>query len=376
MNILICAGYYSNNANSKIGSTIATELKYKGISVEIAYIDDSVDKTLVFTKLNIKSYRINSILDDKTKHDRLKKYSSYTKQIKKLFLMNSYDYVISISAPFYQTFRLYKELKTKGFVYYQLDPFGIHESNSKIKTFFNQIIETRLIKGSYLTITTFPLYQEYLTNKKYKKYSHKLLPLNFPNFDINNYKSSTKSNNSIVINYFGSIDDSYRNPKSIMEFILSSKLNPTINLFGNISSSIICNLKEKYSDRINIMGAIPFEEASKKMNENSFLLNINNSIKNQYASKLIDYISTGNPIINVVKHKNDITPKMLDQYQYVFNYYEYKTNDIEKFNNFLISNLNKKVRKDVLIKLYYTYAPNYITNQILNFLKDDANDLQ
>ena len=70
------------------------------------------------------------------------------------------------------------------------------------------------------------------------------------------------------------------------------------------------------------------------------LVNINNSVENQLASKLIDYICTGKPILNLCKKKNCPSLQYVSKYPYCMNIFEKKEidrkliNDIIMFINF------------------------------------------
>lgn len=96
------------------------------------------------------------------------------------------------------------------------------------------------------------------------------------------------------------------------------------------------------------------------------LLNIGNLCSNQLPSKILEYISTGKPIINFYKNKNCPTLQLLSGYP-ALNIDEtlgQANADAEHLYEFL-SLLPKQLPFETVKSRYYIYTPEYVTDEIL-----------
>lgn len=95
-----------------------------------------------------------------------------------------------------------------------------------------------------------------------------------------------------------------------------------------------------------------------------FLLNIGNKISNQLPSKVLEYISTGNPIINFYKVEYCPTLALLKDYD-ALNIYENDLNNaIQKMSEFMYSSHGKA--SFVQIKeCYREYTPEFVAAKML-----------
>ncbi len=280
------------------------------------------------------------------------------------------DSLVSFVWPFYPTQALFSKINNISKVYYQLDPWGKHELLSP--RFKNRRIlqEVRTMSVSRHVFTTYPLYQQYKEDSRYTDVLSKTTPVNFPCFNSRT-KETASNNEPYTILFLGTIRDAYRDPTQVIDFIMSANEKTRIIMIGNILSKACDHAKERYKDRITILPSISNVEADKLLNTSVFLLNINNTIKNQSPSKLIDYISTGNPIINCIKHEHDDSLRVLENYEMAFHFYENKGNSTDELNHFLDRYLNKKADKTGLSALYSQYTPDYIAQKIYSVFKND-----
>ena len=95
-----------------------------------------------------------------------------------------------------------------------------------------------------------------------------------------------------------------------------------------------------------------------------FLLNIGNVVINQLPSKVLEYISTGKPIINIIKSKNCPTIKLLERTDSitVFEGDNLETS-IARIKTF-ISVQHKENNFDEIEKQYKIYTPRYVAEQL------------
>lgn len=403
MKIVLCVGGYKDvfDANVKIALELSLQLKEHGNECVIFFCDDFSNKVTKGETNGILSFRLPasgrlSIINkhyDSQKRKGMSKvdysirypinallyyffkdgdkysYKKYTDFINSYIIKNNIDYVITFTNPFFPSYYVAKRVKKAKILYYQCDPFGLHElldiHNQKQR--IRQELE--VIKNCEYVFTTYPLYEQYKKHILYSKYVDKMIPVNFPNLKISSGDYNGKIDRSYDIFYLGSISDKYRDPKDVIDFIMSSSLPTKVHFIGNIQSGSLKRAQEKYKGRIVVEPQISNEESERLINSNVFLLNINNSISNQSPSKLIDYISTGNPIINCIKLPSDISSSVLNNYKNHYNFFEYDQNDIRKFDAFLIQNRNTRIPSDRIAELYCEYTPEYVSGIINAVLK-------
>ncbi|MBR4609470.1 MAG: hypothetical protein IKO38_03365, partial [Erysipelotrichaceae bacterium] len=74
---------------------------------------------------------------------------------------------------------------------------------------------------------------------------------------------------------------------------------------------------------------------------------------------------TGNPIINVVSNKEDISDRILNKYDNKYSFYTYKDNDEERFTEFIRKHNNKKIPFKQIKEEYREYTPEYTAEKII-----------
>ena len=404
MNLLLCVGSYKPifDANVKIALELAEQFKKDGNNCHIIFINDfsssadrgkingisydSIPSSKWFSRIsNHYSFYKNKGFSKKKyalrfplyalfyyffKDGNHLAYKQYTDFINDILINNKIDYLISFSNPFVPTLRIYEKCHDCKKIYYQCDPYGLHEqlpANSKADRIQQELY---VMHNSSYVFTTQVLFEQYKKHLDYCRYSNKIIPLHFPNLRLQERTKRNSLWHTYDIFFLGAIKDEYRDPKKIIDFVMSSSLPTRLIFYGDIHSDSLNRAIEKYKDRVLLRNQISNEEAIKLINSNAFLLNINNSIGNQSPSKLIDYISTGNPIINCVKLNSDISPLILKEYELTFHYYEYNDNSIEEFDSFLVNSQNKRVDPESIINSYKEYTPEFVAAQILKTLKN------
>ena len=278
-------------------------------------------------------------------------------------------------APSDSTFKIIKASKRDDFVLYQLDPWGLHElidSKTRIREIKK---ENSLFEKSKHVFTTSLLYKQYQNNPVYKKYLDKITMMQFPNLSRKRKKRNELFlQDYIYVVHLGTVEDEYRDPKGILNALLNIKekyrLPIKILFFGKILSKTLDKYSLSYPREIIKCGIISYDESNMIMNsDNIFLLNINNTISNQSPSKLIDYISTGNPIVNVAKRTSDVSIEVLSKYENSITVNEETGIDENALYSFLINNRNKRVLYDAIEEKYVEYTPEYCAERVIEALR-------
>ena len=101
-----------------------------------------------------------------------------------------------------------------------------------------------------------------------------------------------------------------------------------------------------------------------------FLLNIGNIVVNQLPSKILEYISTGKPIINIAKSKDCPTLPLLERYMSINLFEKDKIEESMKRLKEFIVKKSEKINFVDVEKQYKMYTPAYVTEQFLSICKE------
>ena len=96
------------------------------------------------------------------------------------------------------------------------------------------------------------------------------------------------------------------------------------------STNIVAEVLQHYPDlrdKVLLLGKVPHCEAVNSMLSADCLVNVGNSTSYQLPSKLIEYMATGNPILNISSISDDLSSKMLQNYPGGYNWTLYNDND-------------------------------------------------
>ena len=401
-NLLIFLGEYNGyiNANKRIALTIEKELRKLGYNSYFACVNyfQSEEKVVETDGISIRVFPSNV----KYAADN-KKYNDYKDKLgtKKCLILHPFlsvknqlikkdircDLVLGIKKmlkeidcnkllcfyyPFAPTYSLItSDIECEKYVC-QLDPWGLHEDIAE------KVLKKRIRDELYMfgfckhIFTTEILYKEYLNNSKYSLYKDKMSPMKFPNIspkEKNTQDVIEFENNYFNIVFLGILDDTYRNPKVFLDFVLNSKKNIKLFFIGKNHSTISKEYEKRYPEIISTINPVSSYVANSIMMDNVFLLNINNTYHNQLPSKVLDYVSSGTPIINVVKNEDDFSLTILDKYDNKFNFFEYKDNDINEFDEFLVKCKGKKIPFEKISVLYEEYTPESVGKLFAEWIK-------
>lgn len=330
---------------------------------------DLLKKVLIHKILKrIKIVKLNKLLEN-----------SFVRGLKML-KANNYDIIISVSAQIETSTAVLKYIRKKGknfkYVLYQVDPLSTASNRSRscrllyykyeveLYKFADKIITTQLIKGE----------------KSYPDFDlEKIYGLEFPvmkdiQLSINNHieKIVLKSENTINILFLGHLYPIIRNPYYALE--LFKQLNMTnIRLYfiGHGSENTLLEYKKKGLDII-LCGRKSQQVCEEAMIDSDFLLNIGNTTKNNLPSKILSYIGSGKPIINVYKHLDCPTLEYTSKYPLSLNIYE-NSIDIEINKHRLKHFLNHKGKRldySIICDIYSESTIAYISKKFMDVINN------
>lgn len=287
------------------------------------------------------------------------------------------DVVISICCSIELSFPLYRlrkrnQLKCK-WIFYMLDPFETHSyyktkaSKSKLRSIQHKIMKecdkvvlTELIYNDVAKWETPEIIQKLqiiefpkISNVEKKKCDDEII---FKDGYINIV--CTGSKNELVRNSEYSFDliQRFQHDKIAFHFIGIGWTDKKVEKKGNIYL---------YSPR-------SWESIQNAQAKADFLLNIGNIVTNQLPSKILEYIGSGHPILNIYKSDECPTLKLLEGYD-VLNINETKETLVnsEMLMRQYIYSEHKRTSYEKIKKEYEKYTPEYVSTQFLRIMNDN-----
>lgn len=231
----------------------------------------------------------------------------YLKQINKLCKTHKFDAAIAITEPFYVADALAKADVNCTKYTIMMDPYTNnpsttkHNRTKKLKKELNVFATNKNV----FTLDFVGNDMDYLP----QEYMEKIVKFGIPKITISskkgtsntslNVKTSKKQHDTINFVYVGQLYEDIRNPELMLKMFCELPNNYILHLYGGGADRIVNQYKEKLKKRLVCHGWVSSDEAKEATDNADILINLNNKIKNMLPSKLVDYIDTGKPILNI-----------------------------------------------------------------------------
>ena len=275
------------------------------------------------------------------------------------------DALICVIAPNDDALIAYSAHLSIPVLLYQLDPY--YNINDK---------ETRWIKRQFLRVlpifkhifTTDLLLKVYQQDEKYQKIIKNFSVLPFPKLIQPKEDTITDSfPENITLLYTGSLYHIIRSPKLLLRLRILLPDRFEIRFCGSCDNDE--EFEELKKSGIVCLGYCKQEIVAEEIRMADLLINIGNNTKNQMGSKIIDYISTGKPILNIVQFDDCPTIPLLHDYKYSFHLSA--VNGIKISNElieFIDHSRGKRMFWQDIVQKYQQYTPSYASEKILEKL--------
>ena len=175
---------------------------------------------------------------------------------------------------------------------------------------------------------------------------------NFNNLeDFNNKLNRDNKNKIIKFLYTGVFYDIIRNPEFLLKLFEKLPENYEFHFVGGGAWNTVKKFVNELGKRLVLYGWRSSDEVKNFLREADILVCLNNSITNQMSSKILEYICTGKPVLNIYKvddcpslkytarYKNcmdlkeaEITPEMLNK---IINFVDTHINTIEPLDDIM-----------------------------------------
>lgn len=359
------------SANTAIGYTLGETLKneYGYDVIFIGYKQDEAQDNVTEYK-EIPVCFLNEKSGDKKENSRFinkiknifgeeKFLRNEAEGLKKIVSDQKIEALICVIAPDFAAWITYGAKLRIPLILYQLDPFynmGDVE-NKKLKQKFMKILP--IFSKIY---TTELLYENYMSDKDLRCYKDKTEIVQFPKLVEMLPSKKEKNVGKVRLLYGGTLYRRIRNPKILLELRKKLSENYEIMYLGK------CDVEEDQrtleESGIICKGYCSQEELKKEISDADILINIGNLVKNQLGSKLIEYIATGKPILNIYQFEKCPTLKVLEKYPYKCNIMVSDTtvngDDILKVEKFIMESRGRTMSFSEIKELYQEYTPEYV----------------
>ncbi len=297
-----------------------------------------------------------------------------------------YDAFITVSDPF-TSHTVGYELKQK---YPQLkwlvdigDPFCFRHDTPTNNHFLykqkNYNIEREVFaKAEHISVTTESTKNKYTELFPESAHKIKVIPPLMAPAEVKHTSTVSEKNDTIKLIFVGTLYKAIRNPKFLLQIftqLLRTNFSKKVELhfYGDIND---CQDEfKKYQPLLNknlfLHGLVSREEVLQAMATSSVLINIGNDNMYQLPSKIVEYVLTGKPIINIARLENDSSTEFLQAYPGKLIMHDTKDglfqNELSKCISF-IHNLPKDLPLKERETWHRTFSPETITKQYQNLL--------
>lgn len=302
------------------------------------------------------------------------------KQLTAILKQYEIDAVINVCYPFESCLPIlkYLEKNSRNFVWviYMQDPFATNyyylyrypmrdllEFQSKAFHTADKIIVASPIMKELKTVNTAVA-------------PDKFQVLNFPKI-ARAYRTVTEEDigfDSHYINcvYVGRFNRDTRNPRFLFQLFKALEKDAIrLHILGENRENWSEYLSGA-SDSIFFYGNRSKEVSMNAELNSNILVNMGNSVSNQIPSKLLEYISTGKPIVNLYKVENCPTLEIVEKYPICFNIHENGADyekTLRRLRYFCIKYRNVTIKYQFIKKIFYSSTVDYVSNEFLALLQ-------
>ena len=217
-----------------------------------------------------------------------------------------YDIVISIAKPYSVhigcaiALRKNREL-ARTWIADCGDPFTLCKSDVYKFPFYIKWLEKWMFRRTdFISVPV-----EAAINGYYKEFHRKIrvIPQGF-NFNAVKLYKGEINNSCPTFCYAGALYSKTRNPAKLMQYLGDIRDEFRFIVYTG-TPGLLEPYKDTFGEKLIVKKPVPREELLFELSKMNFLLNIDNVYKEQVPSKLIDYMMTGRPILNIEPENPD-----------------------------------------------------------------------
>lgn len=293
---------------------------------------------------------------------------------------HKFDVILAFTVPFY-TLELATLVSDKvPFVFYQMETTNSRKTENSGLYQVSQDLITRWSSAASRIIATSLLYSTY-DEPTINQFKPKVRIAEFPNVrphnDIKRTERVKLPSDTCNVAYVGQLYPGYRDPDYLFHiFELLSETNIHLHIFGNIQGQYPADYNKYFKNQvpnIHYHGEVSPFEADAVMQSTDILVHIGNPERKTLPSKILDYISSGKPILNICQILDCPTIPILENYPLKCNLFteEPITNElVQKVKLFCEQDRGKQIPFEQIEPLYEDYTPAKVGQTTYNTLKE------
>ena len=305
--------------------------------------------------------------------------------------VSDYDALMACCSPYYPIMLASEVADRIPVLYYKIDPMGSWGDKARRDTELSTVENEVNWDGVAMKIMMPDVvYKDYMRLKT-KVNGHKVVVVQFPNVRplsvISNQQSvisSQLSVNSKQCNllFVGKFYADIRHPQYL--FDLMEKLEGTgivLHIVGPINyMGFDEEYLEKYftnkKENIRFHGAVPPPEADALLTQADVLVHVGNIVDTAMPSKILDYISSGKPILNICKIRTCPTIPLMERYPLGLTLFEDESivdgrkSIVDRVKDFCLMNMGKQVPYEEIERLYPECTIEYVGKQFDEAIQD------
>lgn len=291
----------------------------------------------------------------------------YAETIEKLDKKYKFDAVISVSAPFYTAKGLAKRNIGGKKIIMMFDPYGYHYKMGNKRTKKQEKLCFEKADKIFVPALQKRLY----TDSKIESFEFPAVITDKPSNICNLY-----DNKKINLAFVGSLYSDIRRPDylfDIMKALADDRYHLTVvgGIYGNFGVDFYKKYDEVINKYVTIIGKVDRETARRYLWQADVLVNIGNKVDNMLPSKVLEYISTGKPVLNIMQIENCPSKEYFEKYKNALNINsnEPLTEDILKKIKVFLDNPSE-ISKTEIESTFFTATPKYVAKQILTAINE------
>jgi hypothetical protein len=309
----------------------------------------------------------------RTYTDLRKTTNACKKAIERYCRSERIDVAIGVCAPLYTVEALVSaKIQSSRKLIYMLDPITNNHNLSSGKQ--NTVaLEEFVIGASDWAYVTPMIRKRYDGNLLQNKMTAVEFPCVTKRQKINGECLVSFDKTTLNFVFTGYLYPEIRNPEVTLDVLcfLNQHIPICVYFVGGGCEELLTRYKTILGDRLVQISHVSAEASFVMMQEADVLLNIGNNTVEQFPSKVLDYISTGKPILNIVKLPDCPTILKLQRYPNQITLLETDWHIHEEtLIQFCMSCRDNIVPFDEIQKLYESETPEYVANQFLNIMQN------
>ena len=300
----------------------------------------------------------------------------YKLNIEKICEKNKFDVVMGFPAPYYIAEAIAASKIDAIKTIYQLDPFTNNYTLLKKKQDSRRRIENATLQALDIAFMV-DFVKKDIIKQNIVTDTSRLIVANLPGIIVDNLKVVNGEAKSVKISeitfcFAGKFYEDIRNPQYLLELFLRLPGEYRLHLAGSGCEKIITQYKEKLGNRLILHGYLNKASTLKLLSQADVLVNVDNTIKNQMPSKILEYICQGKKTLNICQDKDCLSVGLLKKYPNglsVFTDEKNMNSNISRIKEFVVKPYFPYTKEQIL-KDYKEYTDLYVAEEISDALEE------